>query len=230
MKRILSFLCILSVITISLSAFADAHSDMLLKFGRQTARNAGVVSAFENNSLTLIKTEFPPVTGENFEGTKEMWQVIGEDVPEDPETVIASAVAKGTKFTWLSLSPSGNSGFLTADERIGMCCYNGKYHFLYPSNTRGVADTNGNLALFQSLRLQQLIGKAGIEYSPDGRYAAIFNIQYPLYNNSLFLDPIIIDLSSGKMILTETYGNDLREIHSGAVTASRFSSDGKYFY
>lgn len=44
------------------------------------------------------------------------------------------------------------------------------------------------------------------------------------------LDPIIIDLSTGEMFLSATYGNRIMKEEAGAVTTATFSSDGQYLY
>ena len=110
--------------------------------------------------------------------------------------------------------------------------YNGKYHVLYPSEKRGVPDEYGNLEKYFQLSFQnnKMLGEEGIIYSADGRYAAIYNIQIALMNAQYFVDPIIIDLSTGEMILTATYGNKPVKGPAGVVTTACFSSDLRWFY
>lgn len=191
-------------------------------------RNDKLDSAYENNRLILAPKAFPLVTAEAFEFSDEMMETVGIDKNRDPITEIASALPD-SKINWLSLSPAGNSGILQIGEAT-IAYYNEKYRMIYPSSSV-VDDTNGNLAKVFSTPIQQLLSDAGVVYSPDGRYAAICNINYTRIKMLMILDPIIIDLSTGEMILTATYGNHLLSDEIvGAVTTATFSSDNHYFY
>lgn len=194
-----------------------------------STRNTALDAAFDSYNLTLVKTEFPVITASDFEFPDEMWEATGMEKPADPMAELTAYIPNAT-ISWLSLSPAGNSGILVADGFTGVCYYAGKYHVLYPSQTRGVEDTNENLTKVFSTRLQMLLGEEGVVYSQDGRYAAIFNIQYTRMRMQFILDPIIIDLSTGEMFLSATYGNKLMKEEAGAVTTATFSSDGHYLY
>lgn len=200
-----------------------------LGLASSSIRNTALDTAFDSCNLTLVKTEFPTITAADFEFPDEMWEATGTEKPVDPIAELTAYIPNAT-VSWLSLSPAGNSGILVADGSTGVCYYAGKYHVLYPSQKRGVEDTNENLAKVFSTRLQMLIGEEGVIYSPDGRYAAIFNIQYTLMRAQFILDPIIIDLSTGEMFLSATYGNRIMKEEAGAVTTATFSSDGQYLY
>lgn len=191
-------------------------------------RNADFDTAFKSDKLRLVRTAFPSISADNFEFSDEMWEALDTEKPANPIAEVASVIPD-TEFTWLSLSPAGNSGILLADGTV-ICYHNGKYRIMYPSHARGVDDVNGNLAKVFSTPMQMLLSDAGVIYSPNGQYAAIYNINYTLMKMQLVLDPIIIDLSTGEMILTETYGNKFREENAGAVTTATFSSDGCYLY
>ena len=147
------------------------------------------------------------------------------------DAALAAALADA-EFILLSKSPAGNSGFITDGASAAMM-YNGKYHLAYPS-TKGVPDDFSNLETFCSFfssKFQSLLGEEGIVYSADGRYAAICNKKITLTTMRLFLDPILLDLSTGELILTATYPNQpLKEENAGAVTSALFSSDNRYFY
>ena len=87
--------------------------------------------------------------------------------------------------------------------------------------------------LYISGRIVQLLGSEGVEYSSDGRYAAIFNTRISIEQMNFVFDPIIIDLSSGEIILTAAYPSKLKPgtyNDAGVVTTATFSSDGRYFY
>ena len=194
-----------------------------------STRNTALDAAFDSNELTLVKTEFPTITAADFTFPDEIWEATGTEKPADPIAELTAYLPDAT-ISWLSLSPAGNSGILVADGAIGICYYANKYHALYPSQKRGVEDTNGNLAKMFSTRLQMLLGEEGVTYSPDGRYAAICNSQYALMRARFDLDPIIIDLSTGEMILSASYGNRIEGREVGTVTTATFSSDGRYLY
>lgn len=199
-----------------------------LGLGASSKKNDALDAAFDHDDLTLVKTDFPVLDAADFEFPDEMWEAAGIKKPADP-TAELSAILPSMSISWLSLSPAGNSGILVTDVYNGVCYYAGKYHILYPSAARGVEDTNGNLAKVFSLRLQSLLGEEGVVYSPDGRYAAIYNFRYTM-NMRFILDPIIIDLSTGEMFLSATYENNLFKPGSGAVSTAAFSSDGRYLY
>ena len=132
----------------------------------------------------------------------------------------------------ISFSPSGNSGLIYLEGAV-LAYYNGEYRLLYPSAERGVEDTNGNLEECTqrlSQRPQSYVGEEGIVYSPDGRYAAVFNYQNVLIYARMSADPMIIDLSTGEIILTDTSPNQLNMDGASAVTAAVFSGDGRYLY
>ena len=192
-------------------------------------RNTALDSAFENYSLTLIEAVFPAIAATDIEFPDEIWEAYGIEKPANPMAEVSAYIRDAT-ITWLSLSPAGNSGILVANSDTGLCYYAGKYHALYPSHTRGVQDINENLAKVFSTRLQTLLGEEGVIYSPDGRYAAIFNNHDTLVRLYLIFDPIIIDLSTGEMFLSATYGNKPAKGNCGAVTTATFSSDGRYLY
>ncbi len=219
MKKILAFLLVLTLSMAGFAAFADEYRDMA----------KALDTAFESDGLILTETGFPEISVEDFEFPDEMWEAVGMEKPADAVSELAGEFSH-TVFTWLSLSPAGNSGLLAVGGRTGICYYGGTYRILYPSSKRGTADTNGNLAKMFSIPIQRLIGEAGLVYSPDGRYAAIYNIEYTLLKAQFILDPVIIDLSTGEMILTATYADRMRDEGMGAVSTAAFSADGRYFY
>lgn len=192
-----------------------------------SVRNSALDSAFEAGRLTLEKAEFPAVTADAIEIADEVWGLLGQEKPADPAALIAASLSE-LPITWLSLSPSGNSGLLTAEGMPGISYYNGKYHLLYPSQTRGVADTNGSLARMYEKKFQTLIGNEGVVYSPDGRYAA-FTDYHALTSMQLGREPVVIDLSTGEMILIATYAAE-NLLGRKIMATAAFSSDGRYMY
>lgn len=191
-------------------------------------RNEALDAAFERNHLMLVETDFPEVNADDFEFPDELWEAVKLERLEDPTGSLRACLDRES-FTWFSLSPAGNSGILVAEDYI-ICYYGGKYRVLFPSLTRGVEDVRGNLDRVFRTHFSSLFGEEGITYSPDGRYAAIVNWRKTLGEGRHYFDPIIIDLSTGEMILTATYGNNIFKDKSGAVATATFSSDGRYFY
>lgn len=227
MKKLIILILVIIVNSMCLSALADSESSSYYK--------ADLEQLFDNDNLLLVRAEFPTVTAENFEFNYEFLDQAMDKNPADLLMEIKEYIASGGEFQWLSLSPSGNAGILAANEdtedevRIGY--YNGKFHFLFPCSHRGVEDVNGNLKAQDSkLRLRRLIGEDGVVYSPDGRYAALINHRITMEQSQFVLDPVVIDLATGEMILTATYGNRMLRGTAGAVTTATFSSDGRYFY
>lgn len=194
-----------------------------------SVKNAELDSRFDNSELVLVKAETPRIQAEDFEFPAELWKALEIEKPTDPYAELAAKLGKAD-LTWLSFSPTGNSGILLANGVIPVAYHNGKYHIMFPSYSRGVADENGNLKKYANTRIQSLIGAEGVIYSPDGRYAGIYSIDYTMINLQKFIDPIIIDLSTGEMVLTATYKNKWLEENAGSVTAATFSADGKYLY
>lgn len=192
-------------------------------------RDTSLDAAFEEDRLILEKVDFPEIRANDFDFPDEIWEAMNAEKPDDPYRLLENEI-ENTEFTWLSVSPSGNSGIITGGSDIGIAYYNGKYLIMYPSVSRGVADENRNLAKYTSQYIWKLIGDEGIQYSPDGRYAAINNYKSAMIMGNSFFDPIIIDLSTGEFILTATYRNKLSQDNAGCVATAAFSSDGRYYY
>ena len=212
MKRMILFVCAFILLACSTS-FTETYG-------------ASLDAAFESDNLKLAPVKMPEITGEAFEFPDELWPVMGMDKPDDPYTLIGDELARTEKHL-LSVSPSGHSSiYLFGDTYVS--CYDEKYRIVYPSQSRGVADEYGNLMKYYLAR--GMLGEEGIVYSPNGRYAAIYNSQFILRNGQYFIDPIIIDLSTGEMILTATYDNSMKSDNFGVVITGCFSADDQYLY
>ena len=190
-------------------------------------RNTALDKAFDDDNLVLRKTELPAVTAEDFVFSDDIWDPLEIEEPADPIAELRMSIPDLT-FTWLSFSPTGNSGFLVANESTDLCYYAGKYHILYPSRTRGVEDTYGNLEKLYSTGVKNLLDREGVIYSPDGRYAAIFNFKISRQLLGTIYDPVVLDLSTGAMILTATFEDN--KFKTSRVITATFSSDGRYLY
>ena len=184
-------------------------------------RNRKLDDAFNQNALRLTRAELPEITFEAFEFPDDPLEAENMGIPADLVSEIMNSFM--SSFYFFSLSPTGNSGIVNA-ENAAIAWYNGKYHVLYPDYNQSVADEYSTLAkymIYLQHGLDQFVSEEGIVYSPDGRYATIRNY----VTRSSFGDPIVIDLSTGCVILTETYGSI-----KGGVRAACFSNDGQYLY
>ena len=237
-RRLLPILLCLLLLSAAFPAYAfDELPQQAEEPGPAAAqvRNEKLDAAFEAGSLKLIETESwkTKPDASDFEMTEGLKSFMTEASREAWETGLPS-VLENYEFRILSKSPAGNSGIVFADGFAPLGLYNGKYHVLYPCASKSVADEYANMEKYYklcSMDIRQIIGSEGVVYSPDGKYAAIYNTRYTLNLNQLFMDPILIDLSTGEMFLTATYpSKPLREDGAGAVTTAVFSSDGRYFY
>ena len=152
---------------------------------------------------------------------------------ESGHLVLVPTLGPVAGYGWVSISPAGNSGFVTLDGSAVLTCYEGQAHILHRNSVRGVEDEYGNLDQYLKYAMERpgrLLGEEGIVYSPDGRYAAVYNIDITLVRAQYFIDPILIDLSTGEVFLTATYGNKFKDDETGVVTTATFSADGRYFY
>ena len=204
--------------------------------GRDAAqtRNEKLDAAFDSGSLRLVETNSAAVNPQasDFEFTDDVKALLKESMGIGDIDAALAMILKNTEFGLLSKSPAGNSGLVSAGG-TAVSFYNGKYHYVYPSS-KGAADEYSNLAWYYGLfsnQIKSLLGEEGIVYSPDGRYAFICNKRITLMQANLRIDPILLDLSTGELILTATYPNKLMSNDNpGAVTSAMFSSDNKYFY
>ncbi|MCR4620866.1 MAG: hypothetical protein K5663_02165 [Clostridiales bacterium] len=198
---------------------------------RPAQRDARLDRLFSEGKLTLAPAELPAIKPEDFVFTQEMCETIGYETPQDAYAELEKVFPE-VGFTWLSLSPEGNSGLLKIDSSGYWVAYrDGKYRPVHPSASRGAEDTHGNLArLFSQITKGTLPGEEGVVYSQDGRYAAVTDFRRVIEYADLSMDPVILDLETGELILTATYSNKAREENSGGVTCGTFSADGRYFY
>lgn len=68
------------------------------------------------------------------------------------------------------------------------------------SQTRGSADTYGNLERIASMGLRA-IGAEGLSWSPDGRYAALVNQNQVAIYAHFYYNPIVLDTHTGNCFL-----------------------------
>ncbi len=201
--------------------------------GRRTW-NEKLDAAFSSGDPGLMETESASVKplASEFEFTDEARVFMkGSENAEDIDIALAEALVD-KEFVLISKSPAGNSG-LISDGQTLFTLYNGKYHFIYPSS-KSVADVYSRFAEYYKKLMgnyRKILGEEGIVYSPDGRYAFIGNKYFTLQYLELIIDPVLLDLSTGELILTDTFPGDIMNSdQAGAVTTAVFSSDNKYFY
>lgn len=192
-------------------------------------------AVFDSGDPKLVAAEgvSPVITAADFEITEELKAYVAENkITEDLEAYISEMLAD-VEFSLFSRSPSGNSG-IVAGKRAAAAMYNGKYHVLFPSAHRGVEDTRGKLKYYMNClysAIDNLAGEQNVVYSPDGRYAAIFNATRYAKDHRFDMDPVLLDLATGEAILTATYGvGGEGDSERATVTAAAFSADGKYFW
>ncbi len=189
---------------------------------------------FDSDHLILKETETASLklTPADFEITDDLIASVEPGHSKEDITELLESALNEADFALLSRSPAGNSGFVQVGNSA-VSFYNDKYHVIHKSPDKGVEDTYSNLDKYYTYftgRINNFIGDEGVVYSPDGKYAAIYNTRFTLMNMHLFMDPVLIDLSTGEMILTATYPETIKEENAGAVTSATFSSDGKSFY
>ncbi len=184
--------------------------------------------AFEEDRLVLKEAVLPDIDPEGIVFEDQMWAAMGMEKPDDP-AALAEEITASAQWHWISLSPDGGSAILNAQDS-GVGYYGGKFRILYPSSGRGVPDEYNNLKRFFSQPFAASLGKEGVTWSPDGRYAAIFRPDLFQRQGAGWLDPILIDLSTGEMILTATYADKNREEGFGTVVCGTFSADSRSLY
>lgn len=200
-------------------------------------RNEELDTAFENGSLKLTGAELPIVSAQDFVFTEEMVAYIWEEEYEelDADALIDELYAaldvflKEEQPTPLSLSPSGNSGLWELDG-IDLVSYNGQFRIIHPSTQRGVEDTYETQSEYLKRPIRFHLHNENVVYSPDGRYAAAYSSKEFVENLRCY-SPMIIDLSTGEVILLASYGSkSIRDDNFGSVINACFSQGGRYFY
>lgn len=215
MKKLVSLLLCIALLCVSLPALADLNA------------------AFEAGNLKLTETDsvYTPAVSD-FELTDNMLAVLSELAPEmDIPATLKDALSGGPP-TVLSLAPSGNAAILEL-AGYGICCSGGKYHIIYPGATRGVEDVYGNRKKYFTMFAGQYHKisdeYSGFIWSPDGRYAAVNNVNLLFMNREgRIVDPMVVDVSTGEMILFDTTTPD--RTAGSFVSSACFSRDGRYYY
>lgn len=129
----------------------------------------------------------------------------------------------------ISLAPDGQSGLYAAEGELMIVRTDGSVLPVTVSQTRGAADTYGNLERIASMGLRA-IGAEGLAWSPDGRYAALVNQNQVAIYAHFYYDPIVLDTHTGELFLAATYENKATKENCGVVITACFSGDSRYLY
>ena len=250
-KRISVLLSLALLISLSAPALAESSGGWLSSlfdtvFGGQQAdtdteaaqetpsdawQDTRLDALFDADALTLVPTPVPAPTADQFVLSDAFLSALGGISADDARAALEGAAGQLTVEP-LSLSYGGQSGLFLVGGALMACCQ-GQYSLVSPNFQRSVPDTYGNLAKYGEYLTSRplgLIGEEGVVYSHDGRYAAIYSYRIGIVNANFFLDPILIDLSTGDVFLTATYENKPVKGNCGVVAAACFSPDDAYFY
>ena len=188
-------------------------------------------------TLMILMTAFSACAAANMDAVFDYGNPTLMEIPEDFDfTILEGDVSLLTESNekpclW-SMAPCGYSGIFTVGKSMA-AVYDQKVSAVHPSAERGVKDEYGNLEQYfttLTTKLGNLVGEEGVVYSPDGRYAFIGNKDLALMYMKLFVDPILLDVSTGELILTATYPDKIGTDGIGAVTSGLFSADGRSFF
>ncbi len=179
---------------------------------------------FNSDSLLLYPIEFPAITNIVINTSDECISYL-RSKENAYVTNLLNDSSSISHLSWLSVSPQERSGLLT-DGTLLYSYYNGTIHPLYPSYSKGVTDELHFLAKYCEQPLEKQIGRAGVVYSNDGHYAALVATGFP----DVAMDPMMIDLQTGELILTGTANKKVARDFASSVTGLMFSSDNRYLY
>ena len=230
MKRFTVLLLVLSLFVTSASALGNSTP---VQPAPAPAADPGAPfdldAAFEAGSVALIETDTAgiEISADAVELPEAMWGALGIEKPADPAAYIADLLAASEPVP-VSLSPAGNSGLFDLGG-TPFAWYDGVFRPLYPDESRGVEDQYGNLARFSMLGPLRMIGEEGVVYSHDGRYAFFSNCRAGLDSAKSYIDPILIDLSTGEAFLPATYDSSPVAAGGSFVTTACFSADDRFF-
>lgn len=176
-----------------------------------------LLQSFNENNLKLVRASWPAIDKDKVQQPQENQICLNDSFNTlDYDSPVVYGV-----------SPSGNSAVLIISECV-FTYYEGLYHPLGINRSRGVEDVYGNLQRLTTLLLPQHMDKKGIAFSSDGRYASFSNSFYA-QQGKYFMDPVLIDLSTGDLVLTATYPSD-RSSNPSCVTSVAFSKNNRYLY
>lgn len=151
------------------------------------------------------------------------------DAAFDADTLTLVPADAPDGYTMLSLAPSGNAALAVTEDGALAAVYEGELRLIRTTEERGVRDEYGNLKRYAAQRWQQMLGNEGVVWSPDGRYAVIANVDLVVFRMAGYMDPIMIDVTTGEMFLLATSSGKMRD-NCSMMTVARFSRDGKYLY
>lgn len=150
------------------------------------------------------------------------------DTPAEVPTNLVLRVEEDCKA--ISASPDGQAELCVSMDTDSLFIRrDGTILPVYATESRGVPDTNGNLAKIAAMGVDA-IGNEGVVWSPDGNYIAIVNQKRVAVQLQFIFDPLVIDTRTGEMFLLATYGNRYNKEGSATVVTACFSADSRYLY
>ena len=194
-----------------------------------------VLKETENGGISLKEQTFvPPEFAYMRSYADSMEEGIGDEEIREAIGQL-EAMVQEQALEILSISPDGISALLRSrnDRSVNFAWHKGELHLILPYHVHGVPDAYGNLEMLFSGPggfLNTVLGSDGVIWSPGGRYAAITNTKMTLMMLKFLIDPMVIDLSTGELILLRTFGSKMMDDANGAMTTACFSKDERYFY
>ena len=125
------------------------------------------------------------------------------------------------------VSPTGISS-LYCIEGTPAAVYDGTLRVLYPSAERGAEDSYGKLTNYIQ-RFDRLLKMGVPSWSHDGRYAVLSAFNLVMQLDCSFMDPTIIDLTTGEIFITSAFDDDIKS-EGEILCAACFSPDDRYLY
>ena len=165
----------------------------------------GLAAAFESNA----------------DGVTAVWDIPAEMVPEFMTMPPISISPDGAIMLATTTAPRGAIYFVLRGKTLTA---------IRPVHDRGVSDEHGKLEEHDQ---ESILGHAGIEWSPDGRYAVKTNPHAALTTIKFSTYPLVImDTYTGEMFLANALGGKRMKDEGGisALTGVEFSPDSRYLY
>ena len=159
------------------------------------------------------------------EGVIEAYGLRPDDVKTAEEESIPMFIENQVSPAYVS--PTGISS-LYCIEGTPAGVYDGTLRVLYPSTERGAEDSYGKLTNYIQ-QFGRLLRMGVPSWSHDGRYAVLSAYNLMLQYDCSFMDPTIIDLTTGELFITNAFDDDIKS-EGEVLCAACFSPDDRYLY
>ena len=146
---------------------------------------------------------------------------------EKAAALLEAALLNESQAVPAYVSPAGNSS-LYYIEYTPAAAYEGTLRFLYPSEARGAEDTYGKLDNYYQ-QFSRVLRMGVPSWSHDGRYVVLSAFNLAIQMDCSFMDPTVIDLSTGEIFITNAFDNDIKS-EGEVLCAACFSPDDRYLY